>query len=367
MSTIESDDIDPESDGEGFDLFALLKPALTHWKATLLLVIACGAIGVGASYAVAPKFTATNTFLPPQSQQNLGGSALALLGSLSGLAGNATATKNSSDEYIGLMESARISDRIIEKFKLMSLWDEQYLERARIRLLKQVAITAGKKDGLMYVAVSDTDPQRAAAMANQYVDELRTLTTTFAVTEAQQRRVFFEELLEKTRDKLAAAQTSLEAGGYSAGALKAEPRDAAEGYARLQAELTAAQVKLQILRHSLANSAPEVQTQQEAVNALTSQIAKLESQDHGQSKSSDYISRYREFKYQETLFDLFARQYESARVDESRDGALFQVLDPATPPELKSWPSRSFFGLVGAGIGLLLSIAYFAMRSLRAS
>ena len=141
-----------------------------------------------------------------------------------------------------------------------------------------------------------------------------------------------------------------------------EPRNAAESYARLKAELTSAQVKLQVLRATLADGSPQVVSQQQQVDSLAAQVAKLEGQGQGSGTSGDYVNRYREFKYQETLFDLFARQYESARVDESREGALIQVIDPATPPEKKDWPKRSIWSIVAALLGLVASWTWCGLR-----
>lgn len=355
---------DLDDSGAGIDYLGLLAPAIARWKTLLVVGVLCGAAGVGISFLVTPTFTATNVFLPPQQQQNSAASALASLGALSGLTGGAGA-KNSPDQYIALMQSVTVSDRIIRKFGLKALWDEKYNVDARKKLQRLVQISFNKKDSLIRVEVTDPDPTRAAAMANQYVEELRTLTNGLAVTEAQQRRVFFEQLLEQTRDKLATAQTALEGSGYSAGALNAEPRSAAEGYARLHAELTEAQIKLQVLRTSLADTSAEVLRAQESVNALSSQLAKIEAEDRAHPASSDYVNRYREFKYQETLFDLFARQYESARVDESREGALIQVVDAATPPERKSAPKRSLFGAVAGLLGMFAATLYFALYARR--
>ena len=368
MAHFDNDVHSPEVDDreDGLDMIAVLAPAARRWKLVLMAAVVGAAIGIGASYLVEPKFTATNVFLPPQQPQNGAASALASLGALSGLAGNSGNTRNSPDQYIALMQSATISDRIIKQFDLAKTWNAKLQIDARRRLAKAVNITAERKDGLLRVDVTDTVPARAAAIANQYVIELRTLTTTFAVSEAQQRRVFFETLLQQTRDKLAAAQAALEAGGYTAAALNAEPRSAAEGYARLKAELTAAEVKLEVMRSNLAGSAPEVRAQQEAVTALASQVAKLESQDKVHANKGDYVNRYREFKYQETLFDLFARQYESARVDESREGALIQVLDPATPPERKSAPERLMYGVLGSLFAFLAAIVFSVARGRRA-
>lgn len=354
------------SDGEeadGLDLISLLLPARCHWKTVVIVGVFGGALAVGTSFLVKPRFMAENTFLPPRSSQGGTSGALASLGALSGLALGSGSTRGSPDEYIALMQSVTISDRILKRFGLQKEWDERYVEDARLRLSKMVSISAGKKDGLMHVQVTDIDPKRAAQIANQYVDELRAMTNVLAVSEAQQRRVFFEHLLEQTRDKLAETQSALEASGYTAGALNAEPRTAAEAYARTRAELTAAEVRLQVLRSTLADSSVEVRTQQQTVSALHGQLQKLEAQGQSGGKTGDYINRYRDYKYQEALFDLFAKQYEAARVDESREGAI-QVVDAAAPPEKKASPKRTTFGIAGFFIGLLLGAAYFVRRDL---
>jgi uncharacterized protein involved in exopolysaccharide biosynthesis len=313
---------------------------------------------------IPPTYTATTTMLPPQQQQSSASSLLSSLGSLAGLAGGASA-RTPADQYVALMQSATVSDRVVDQFKLMDVYDEKYRVDARRELGKNVRITVGKKDGLITVEVDDKSPQRAAEMANRYVDELRRMTDTIAVSEAQQRRKFFELQLRQTQEKLVQAQQALQASGFAQGALKAEPKSAADAYARLRAELTAAEVRLQTLRGSLSDNTPEVQQQQSTLAALRSQVARLE-QPAAAASGPDYVSKYREFKYQETLFDLFAKQYELARVDESREGGLIQVVDAASPPEKKAKPKRLFIA-IGAALagGILLITAILIRRSWR--
>ncbi len=114
---------------------------------------------------------------------------------------------------------------------------------------------------MISVTVEDTSPQRAADIANQYVEELRRMTSVLAVSEAQQRRVFFQKQLEDTKTKLAGAQFALQQSGISAAALNTEPKTAAEEFARMSAQLTAAEVKLQTMRGALADGAPEIRQQ----------------------------------------------------------------------------------------------------------
>jgi uncharacterized protein involved in exopolysaccharide biosynthesis len=346
-----------------FDLLDLATTLAGSWKLLLIGPLVIGSMALLITFAVPKTFTARAVILPPQQQQSAAVSALASLGALSGLAGAVGGLKSPVEQYVALMQSTTVADRIIDEFDLMSIYDEEYRVEARKELARNVRIAAGRKDGLITVEVDDEDPVRSARMANRYVEELRRLTTLLALTEAQQRRVFFEQQLTQTRDKLAAAQLALQEGGFTPGALKAEPRAAAESYAKLRAEVTAAELRLQAMRRSLADSAPEVQQQAAMVSGLRVELSKLEASSDV-AREPGYVGRYREFKYQETLFDLFARQFELARLDESREGILIQVIDTATPAERKSKPKRAVIAVVATIASGFLLLAAVALREL---
>jgi uncharacterized protein involved in exopolysaccharide biosynthesis len=356
------DDIGIEDDS--VSLLEVAIPLVEHWKLLVLGPLAVGLAALGVASLIPPTYTAITTMLPPQQQQSAAGSllsSLGALGGLAGLAGGASGLRTPADQYVALMQSATVSDRMVEQFDLLKEYDEKYRVDARRELAKNVHITVGKKDGLISIEVDDKSPQRAAEMANRYVDELRRMTDTIAVSEAQQRRKFFELQLRQTQEKLVQAQQALQASGFAQGALKAEPKSAAEAYARLRAEQTAAEVRLQTLRGSLSDNTPEVQQQQSTVAALRSQVSRLEKPADA-AGGPDYVGKYREFKYQETLFDLFAKQYELARVDESREGGLIQVVDAAAPPERKSKPKRLLIALGAAFASGILLVAVVLIR-----
>lgn len=348
-------------DDEGLSLLDLALPLVQHWKLLLIGPLLAGLVALGITYLMKPIYTSRTVFLPPQQQQSTAAAAVAQLGALSGLIGGAAGIKSPADQYVALLQSTSVADRLIDEFKLMQVYDEKYRFEARSQLADNSRITLGRKDGLITVEVEDTDPRRAAAIANRHVDELRRLTSQLALTEAQQRRVFFEEQLKKTRDDLTGAQTALQASGFSAGALKAEPKAAAEGYARLRAEATGAEVRLQTLRRNLAETTPEVQQALATLVALRSQLARSEAPTD-LNGGPDYVGKFREFKYQEALFDLFARQYELARLDESREGALVQVVDVAQPAERKSKPKRALIAVVTTLVALTLLAAFAVTR-----
>jgi uncharacterized protein involved in exopolysaccharide biosynthesis len=359
MNSPQAQEVAAASPVQEDDEIGLLDLALIVAENLRLLIIVplvVGGCALAYSYSIAPTYTARAVFLPPQQQQSSAAAALQSLGALAGIAGGAAGIKSPADQYVALMQTTTVEDRLIERFKLMEVYEAKFKIDARKALELNTRISVGKKDGLLTVEVDDADPQRAADMANAYVDELRRLTSNLAMTEAQQRRAFFEKQLAETKAKLADAQRALQAAGINEGAIRAEPRAAAETYARLQAEITAGEVRVQTMRGYLAETAPEFKQAQSQLAALRAQLARREAV-NVTSARGDYVDRFREFKYQETLFDLFARQYEAARLDESREGALIQVVDTARAPERRSNPKRARMAVLAtlaSGVTLLL-------------
>lgn len=353
---------------DGISLMEIVGVLIARWRLLTAVPIAVGVVAIGISFLIPPTFTAKTVFLPPQQPQSAAASALASLGALSALGGGALGSvKTTADQYVSLMQSANVQDRLIDQFKLMGEYEAEFRFEARNRLSQNTRISLGKKDGLITLQVDAHSPQLAADLANAHVTELRRLTGELALTEAQQRRIFFESELERTREQLTQAQQVLQQSGFNPGALKAEPKAAAEGYARLKAEVTAAEVKLQTLRGRLADSAPEAKQQRALLAALQNQLNKLELKEgNGEMpKDAGYIGRYRDYKYQESLFELFSRQFEAARLDESRDSGLIQIVDPATPPEWKSKPKRAQIGLAASLIAALLACLALIIQYLR--
>jgi capsule polysaccharide export protein KpsE/RkpR len=353
----------PVESTAAFPLSHYVRPLRSNWRVLAATPFVVGVLALAASYLITPMYLSTTIFMPPQQQQGAGSAALAQLSALAGVAG-AAGTRNSADLYVSMMQSATVSDRIIDRFKLMTVYDKRYRDQTRLQLARNVRMNVGKKDGLVTIDVEDSNPIRAADMANAYVEELRKVTSTMAVTEAQQRRVYFENQVKETQAKLEKAETILQQSGFNVGSLKAEPRAAADTYARLQAQLTAAEVRLQTLRAARADASPEVEQQTGTVAALRQQLDLLERNDadNARQPGAQYLSKYRDYKYQETLGGLLSLRFRLPRVDESRDNALIQVLDPARPAEHKLRPQRALMALSYGLFGLFAVALFFIMR-----
>lgn len=345
-------------------LLDLLQVVVDNLRLLLLGPLVVGLAALGFSFTIAPTFTAKTQFLPPQQQQSAAASMLASLGSLGGLAG-AAGIKNPSDQYMAFMKSVSVQDALIDRFQLVERYKAKLREDARKGLTARARIASGK-DGIISVEVDDHDPKVAADMANAHVDELRKLLARLAVTEAQQRRVFFEKQLAQTKDNLVKAEQALKSTGVNSSALKSTPAAAVETVARLKAMISAQEVKLASMRGYLSESAPDFKLALNELAAYRSQLAKAEENEPASTSATDYVARFRDYKYHETLFELFAKQYELARVDESREGAVIQVLDVAQPPERKSKPKKALIAIIATlATGFALLLWVFVRQALR--
>lgn len=351
---------------EGITLSELNSVLLPQLLKIAILSLAVGAAAYGVTMLMSPIFTARAVIISPQQQQNVAASALASLGALTGLSSN---IRSPADQYVSIMQSATVGQRIVDRFKLMDVYGAKFRIDALRNLGANVRISAGKKDNLISVDVDDTDPARAADIANAYIEELRYVTNNLALTEAQQRRAFFEQQLADAKVALQNSQIQLQKTGFTAGALKSEPKAAADAYARTKAEIASTEIRLSTLRRAMADGAPEVQQLLAALAGLRGQLGQYERPLEA-SSNQDYVSAYRDYKYQEALFDIFAKQLELAKLDEAREGTLIQVLDKATVPERKTKPKRAMIAAVStllAGVALTIFFAGKGLRRRRAT
>jgi len=372
MTDVTQTSVAPASNGDEdeIDLLDLAQTVVENLRLLVLGPLAAGLLALGISFVVPPTFTATTRFLPPQQQQSAMASMLGQLGALGGLAGAAAGIKNPSDQYVALLQSETVANALIDRFKLLERYEAEFKQDVRKTLTGLTSVKAGK-DGIIQLDFDDKDPAFAAQVANAYVAELGVVLNRLALTEAQQRRQFFEKQLEQTKLNLTRAQLALQSVGVNAAALKSDPQAAVTLVAQLQAQIAAKEVQLGAMRGYLTPSAPDFKQAQNELVALRAQLTKAEASNAapaGSGGQADYVARYRDFKYHETLFELFAKQYELARVDEAREGAVIQVVDPATPPERKSKPKKALIAvLTTLASGFMLLIWVFVRQALRNS
>lgn len=332
------------------------------------VALACAAL----SFLLPEKFKATAKLLPPQQAQSTAAALLSQLGGVAGLAGGGI--KTPSDLYIGMLKSRVVADRLIEKFELKKVYGTDSQEKARQILEENTNIETGK-DGLISVAVEYPQQENVAKLTNAYVDELIRMTKSLAVTEAAQRRLFFEQQLELTKNKLADAEAALKVALDRDGVISvdADSRALIETIGRLRAEVSAKEIALNSMSAFVTPNNPSYLKTQEELNSLRAEVSRLENgrpdagaENKGERKKSglENIKILRDVKYNQMLYELLAKQYEAARLDEARDPAIIQVLDSAVQPERKVKPKRVVIVLLSLVFGFLAASFWVILKDI---
>jgi tyrosine-protein kinase Etk/Wzc len=340
----------------------------------LKITFAFGLIALLISLVLPKKYTALTTVLPPQQNSSISSalaSQIGSLGSLGALAGSSMGLKNPNDMYVAMFKSRTVEDAMINRFGLMKRYKQKYMSTARKALESNMTVEAGTKDGLIHISVEDKDPKLAAQMANGYVEEYRRLSQTLAISEASQRRLFFEQQLQQTKDKLVDAEEALKETQQKTGMIQldSQARALIESAATLRAQIAAKEVQLQAMRTYATNENSGVVEAQQELDGLRAQLAKLGGSTDdtggagliipkGQVTQSgvEYVRKVRDVKYYETIFGILARQFEMAKLDEAKEGALIQVVDPAVVPDYKSFPKRGLITIIAAFGGFVIAM-----------
>ncbi len=281
-----------EMPDDEINLLDLLIVLAKHKAMILKVTLGAALLAIAVSLLMSNVYTGTAKILPPQQGQSSASALLGQLGGLAGLAGGAMGIKNPADIYLAMFKSRTLMEKIANRFGLQQIYEAKTLTDTLKALESNSTFTAGK-DGVITVEVSDHDQKRAADMANAFVEELGKLMQDFAITDASQKRVFFEQQMKQAKDKL-----------------------------------TDAEVRF----------------------------------DKTPNTSLQYMDAVRSVKYQEAVWEILAKQFEMAKLDEAKDFPLIQVLDQATPPEKKSKPKRSLIVLLATLVAFFLAVLWAFIR-----
>jgi capsule polysaccharide export protein KpsE/RkpR len=353
--------------GEGKRLVAIV---------TVVAAVASVAIGL-----LLPKvYTARSTLLPPTPQSQSGSAAaLAALGSLGGLVG--ASAKTPDELYIALLKSDSVDRPLAERFGLMERYRARNYEALRKAIPEYVRILSDKKSGLITVEVDDEDPKFAADLANAHAGEVTKVLGRLAVSEAQMRRVFFEKQLTDTKEHLIKAEEDLLHVQEKSGLIVLDKQAEAlvGSAAQTRALIAEREVQLKVLRTGATDQNPDVIRLNSELAALRAELARMEAKQGGSPGSAvdmpvgqlpgaaiDFVRARREVKVQETLLEAMIRQYESAKLDEAKEGPVLQVVDVALPPDHKSKPSVALIAIASTLLAFLCASGFVFMRGFNA-
>jgi uncharacterized protein involved in exopolysaccharide biosynthesis len=349
-----------------------------------------------AAFSIPKSYISTTQLMPPDTQSTSGMAMMAAMaakggGGLAGVAGDLLGLKSSGALFIGVLRSETSQDRLVQQFDLRKVYGARLLMDARMRLDANTSISEDKKSGIITISVTDHSPQRAAALASAYVDQLNSLVSELSTSSAHRERVFLEERLKVVKQDLDDASNQLAQFSSKNNTLDIQQ----EGKAMLDAagtiagEMIAAQSQLEGLRQIYTDSNPRVRSLNARVGEFRKQLEKLggteakganggsasgsQSADAAPAQNSGfpypsirnlpllgvkYFDYYRRAKIQETVYELLTQQYELAKVQEAKETPSVKVLDPARIPEKKSFPHRFIIMILGTFLACALSVVW---------
>jgi tyrosine-protein kinase Etk/Wzc len=351
---------------------------LEHRRFIARCVLIAAVLATVVAFLLPVRYEGKVALLPPAQNSSLGSSLLGqlgsvgALGSIASLASGNLGIKNPSEMYVALITSRTVEDSMIQRFNLMQEYGEKKISDTRKILERRTSVAAGAKDGVIRLTVEDHDPKRAAELANGYVEEFRKLSATLAITEAARRRLFFEQQLQQTKDNLTAAENAMAQTQQATGVLEidSQARALIESAAGLRAQVAAKQVQVQGMRAFAAENNPDLILAKQELAALQAQLSSMagSQKDPGSDinlskgrvtqAGMEYIRRYRELKYQETVFELLAKEFEIAKLDEAREGSIVQVVDAAVVPDRRSSPHRLLI-VLGATLVAFITASFW--------
>ena len=353
------------------DEISLLDLLITLAKHKMLIAgftLLATAMAAVTAFTLTPIFTANTKVLIPQQSQGGAAALLSQMGGAASLAGGALGLKNPGDQYIAILQSRTLATRLIEQHGLIQHYNAGTLNAAINTLNAHTSIKSGK-DNILTITVNDPDPVVAARLANAYVGALEWLSQRLAMTETAQRRLFFEKQLKLSQEHLMDAENAFNAIQKKTGliALDAQATAILKASMDLSAQIAAKEVEIAVLRSYATEQNPDYIRTLLQLKTMRAKLQEMEGSTRqkgsnlvptGRLSESglEYSRGLREVKYQVTLYELLAKQYEMARLDEARDGLVIQVLDPAFPPTVKSKPSRLLIVALGGIVGIFVGI-----------
>jgi tyrosine-protein kinase Etk/Wzc len=343
-------------------------------------VVGAALLGVILCFVLPTRYEAHVVLLPPAQNSSLASSLMGQLGNLGSLGALASLStgglslKNPADMYVSLLTSRTVEDAMIRRFELMKEYREKRLSDTRKVFERRTSVEAGAKDGLIRLAIEDRDAKRAADMANAYVEEFRKLSASLAITEAARRRLFFEQQVQEAKNNLSAAEDAMTKTQQSTGVLQidSQARSLIESAALLRAQVVAKQVQIEGMRSFATDDNPALVLAKQELAALQAQLERLSGSQQGSDLNlskgrvteagMEYLRRYRDLKYKETIFELLAKEFEVAKLDEAREGSIIQVVDAAVTPDKKSFPKPSLVIPLTTLAGLLVAVFWVWFR-----
>ncbi len=341
------------------------------------LAIIC-AMTFAASCAILlniPNIYTARALVIRQSNGDQGGMSAQLMGLMGAVGMGIGQTASLEDQYVTLIYSRAISDKVLEKFDLIKLWETEYRADAYKKYGERISASVGKKDSIISVSIEDENPQRAAEIANFIVEEVQKLQIRLTTSSAGETSRFLENRIRETEEKIKTSSENLVGFQKRNKAFKVneQANAAIESIAQLQASLAAKEVELGVLKTNYGERSPQIMAVSKEIDLLKEKISSMTSRSSRGANPAEvwitasevpdlameYAKLLRDLKIQEEVFQLLVQQNEMAKISKAREIASFQTLDPAVAPDKKTRPGRSVIAIASTFLAGFVAFLYF--------
>lgn len=354
-------------------------------------------LSIAVAFTIPKRYESTTRIMPPETS---GGSTALLaaivghgeFGGLSSLAGSLLGARTTGPLFVDLLRSGTVSNDLINRFQLQSVYNKRYRIDAAKKLARRTAIVEDKRSGVISITVEDSDPYRARDLAQAYLDELNLLVARTNTSSARLERIFLEHRIAGARADLERAQLDMSefASTHTAIDIKEQTRATVEGAAKLQAQIIFEQSELDSLRQIYGDEnirvrsgrarLGELQHQLRTISGTSAPLAEQEANDSNNPGTPEgtgaeypslrqiprlavpYADIYRRVRVQETLYEMLTQQYELSRIQEAKDVPVVRVIDLPGVPEKKSFPPRTVLCIVLTSLSMMFAAGMLLAR-----
>jgi uncharacterized protein involved in exopolysaccharide biosynthesis len=290
------------------------------------------------------------------------------------------------DRYLAILKSGTVLDAVIRKFDLVHVYDiTSYPGENTVKaLLSNVEFTI-EEEGNLTITVYDKNPQRAADIANYFVEMLNKTNTELQIQNARGNRQFIEERYKKNLADLAASEDSLKAfqKKYRVIALPEQIEASIKAAAEITGQLTIKEVQANVLRRTQSEDNPSLIAAQIEIDEFRNKLSQMNSGVHSSKNDvnvfvpfskmpdlgSEFIRRFREVEIQYKILQLITPLYEQAKVEENRQTPSVLILDKAGPAERKAKPKILLYAIssfvISIAVALLIVFSIIGIRRLQ--
>jgi len=349
-------------------------------------------ISTVVAFLIPKRYESVARLMPPDQSSSSATMLAAVAGGLAGgrgsglgsLAGDLLGMKNTGELFVGVLQSATVEDAVINEFDLRKEYGDRLIEDARKDLEKKTDISMDRKSQIISIAVTDYDPKKATAMADEYVKELNRVVVKLNTSSASREREFLESRLAQVKADLEAAERGFSefASKNTAIDIPAQGKAMIEAAATVEGQLIATQTELESLRQVYTENNVRVRASQARVQELKRQLQKLGGSPGGaplsEAGSNDqsipsirqlpllgvpYADLFRNTRVQEAIFETLTEEYELAKVQEAKETPSVKVLDAPGVPEKKSFPPRFAIGFLGTVLFCSVALIWVSMKT----